>query len=312
MRKALIGILMAATMATPLAAQDNERGWRQNRGEHSSESRGDRGAARQQQQQQAAPQQQAPQQAAPQQRNYQGGERGQRQQWQGRNEQVAQGQGWQGRNGQAGQGQGWQGRNGQAGQGQGWQGRNGQAGQGQAWQGRGGYDRGQQSTLDTQGLTPHYQRQGERNQQRYGNQSNWQQQDRRSDRYRDDRRDNGGSWNNGRNDWNQGRGRQTYDWNRGWRNDNRYDWQRYRYSNRNIFRGGPYYSPYQNYGYNRLGIGIILDSLFYDRNYWISDPYSYHLPASPAGTQWVRYYNDVVLVDVYTGEVIDVINDFFW
>jgi len=26
----------------------------------------------------------------------------------------------------------------------------------------------------------------------------------------------------------------------------------------------------------------------------------------------VRYYDDVILVDVYTGEVLDVIYDFFW
>lgn len=102
------------------------------------------------------------------------------------------------------------------------------------------------------------------------------------------------------------------DWDRGWRNDRRYDWQRYRYSNRNIFRSGGYYSPYRNYGYNRLSIGIILDSLFYSNRYWLNDPYQYRLPAAPYGTQWVRYYNDVVLVDTYTGEVLDVIENFFW
>ena len=53
-------------------------------------------------------------------------------------------------------------------------------------------------------------------------------------------------------------------------------------------------------------------SLFFGRNYWISDPYSYRLPPSPPGTQWIRYYDDVVLVDVYSGEVLDVIYDFFW
>ena len=101
-------------------------------------------------------------------------------------------------------------------------------------------------------------------------------------------------------------------WNRNWRNDNRYDWQRYRYSNRNLFRSGGYYSPYRGYSYNRLSIGLFLDSLFYSNRYWLSDPYQYRLPPAPYGTQWVRYYDDVVLVDVYTGEVLDVIYDFFW
>jgi hypothetical protein len=34
--------------------------------------------------------------------------------------------------------------------------------------------------------------------------------------------------------------------------------------------------------------------------------------AAYPGTRWVRYYDDVLLVDVYTGEVVDVIHDFFW
>ena len=75
---------------------------------------------------------------------------------------------------------------------------------------------------------------------------------------------------------------------------------------------GNYYSPYRGYGYNRLSIGLILDSLFYSNRYWLNDPYQYRLPAAPYGTQWVRYYNDVVLVDTYTGEVLDVIENFFW
>ena len=28
--------------------------------------------------------------------------------------------------------------------------------------------------------------------------------------------------------------------------------------------------------------------------------------------RWVRYYDDVLLVDIYSGEVVDVIHDFFW
>jgi len=27
---------------------------------------------------------------------------------------------------------------------------------------------------------------------------------------------------------------------------------------------------------------------------------------------WVRYWDDAVLVDTFTGEVIDVIHNFFW
>ena len=65
-------------------------------------------------------------------------------------------------------------------------------------------------------------------------------------------------------------------------------------------------------GYQRFSIGFFLEPLFFDQRYWIGDPYDYRLPPAPPGTEWVRYYNDVVLVDIYSGEVVDVIYDFFW
>jgi hypothetical protein len=101
-------------------------------------------------------------------------------------------------------------------------------------------------------------------------------------------------------------------WNRGWRNDNRYDWQRYRGSNRNIYHLRPYYAPYRSYSYRRLGIGFYLDPLFFGQDYWIGDPGYYRLPAVYGPYRWVRYYDDALLVNIYTGEVADVIYDFFW
>jgi Ni/Co efflux regulator RcnB len=57
---------------------------------------------------------------------------------------------------------------------------------------------------------------------------------------------------------------------------------------------------------------VTLGSGFYSNRYWISDPWQYRLPHPFPGTRWVRYYDDVLLVDLYTGEVVDVIYDFFW
>lgn len=142
-----------------------------------------------------------------------------------------------------------------------------------------------------------YARQAERNQRRYEERVRDQRYGGGRDGHRRDRwsdRRNGGSWN--------------YDW----RRDSRYDWQRHRYSNRNAFRWGSYYAPYRNYNYRRLSIGLFLDSLFYSNRYWLNDPWQYRLPPAPYGTRWVRYYDDVLLVDVYSGEVVDVIYDFFW
>jgi hypothetical protein len=141
----------------------------------------------------------------------------------------------------------------------------------------------------------HYQQLERRNQYRYGTPQQ------RQEIRRYDRRSGARS---GR-DW-------TRDWNRGWRSDRRYDWNRYRIGNRGLFHLSPYYAPYRNWHYRRFSIGLFLDPLFYGRSYWIGDPFYYRLPPAPPGTEWVRYYNDVLLVDVYTGEVVDAIYDFFW
>ena len=92
----------------------------------------------------------------------------------------------------------------------------------------------------------------------------------------------------------------------------RYDWQRYRLGNRSIFRLGRYYAPYRDYRYRRLSIGARIGNLFFGSRYWINDPGRYRLPAVYGPYRWVRYYDDVLLVDIYSGEVVDVIHDFFW
>ena len=103
------------------------------------------------------------------------------------------------------------------------------------------------------------------------------------------------------------------DWSRtSWRNDNRYDWQSWRYRNRSLFRLSPYYSPFRHHRYSRFSIGPFLQPSYCSQRYWLSDPWQYRPPYAPPGTQWVRYYNDVPLVDTWSGEVIDVIYDFFW
>ncbi|WP_177198497.1 RcnB family protein [Novosphingobium sp. CF614] len=126
--------------------------------------------------------------------------------------------------------------------------------------------------------------------------------DNRNDHDRDNRHDD-------RRDW----GRDHRDWDRNsWRRDNRYDWRHYRENHRSIYRIGRYYAPYHGYSYRRLGIGFSLGSIFYGNRYWISDPWSYRLPAVYGPYRWVRYYDDVLLVNIYTGQVVDVIYDFFW
>ncbi|MEM9502190.1 MAG: RcnB family protein, partial [Pseudomonadota bacterium] len=71
-------------------------------------------------------------------------------------------------------------------------------------------------------------------------------------------------------------------------------------------------APFRGHRYNRFQIGFFLDRLFFQPRYFINDPWAYRLPAAYGPYRWVRYYDDVILVDLYTGEVVDVIHDFFW
>lgn len=110
-----------------------------------------------------------------------------------------------------------------------------------------------------------------------------------------------------------GGGDRSGNWNRGWRNDNRYDWQGYRNAHRDIFRGGGYRAPYgYGYGYRRFGIGAAIAPAYFAQDYWIADPSYYRLPPAYGPYRWVRYYNDALLIDLRSGVVVDAIPGFFF
>jgi Nickel/cobalt transporter regulator len=297
MRRALFGILMAATAAMPAVAQaqdndgraDRRSEARSERAREHYQAQGERNQARYERRQEAQTQRVERQQVR-QERVEAPVQQQQQQSWARRGE-GQRSQSW--GSGQRSQSYGQRS--------QGWSGGD-RSGSRDSYRRQIEESRAASQRSADQTIGGNYARQAQRNQQRY------------EQRVREDRRD-GRDWNrNGSRDnrWSDNQGSRRSSWNRNWRGDNRYDWQRYRYSNRNLFRSGGYYAPYRGYSYNRLNIGFILDSLFYSNRYWLSDPYQYRLPPAPYGTQWVRYYDDVVLVDVYTGEVLDVIYDFFW
>jgi hypothetical protein len=118
----------------------------------------------------------------------------------------------------------------------------------------------------------------------------------------------GRHWNGGdnRGAWNEHRG---WDGSR-WRNDHRYDWQNWRNTHRDLFRWR-YYAP-RGFHYRPVYRGFYLEPFFYGSSYWLSDPFEYRLPPVEWPLRWVRYYDDALLVDVTTGEVIDVVQDFFF
>lgn len=147
---------------------------------------------------------------------------------------------------------------------------------------------------------------------RFGNERRYD--ERRFDR--DGRRwDDGRRFGNGRFDGDRriGDGRFGRGWDGGWRSDRRYDWQRYRQANRRFYTLPRYYAPSGfGYGYRRFGVGLRLGAPFYSDGYWIADPWAYRLPPAYGPYRWVRYYDDVLLVDIRTGLIRDVIHGFFF
>jgi hypothetical protein len=138
------------------------------------------------------------------------------------------------------------------------------------------------------------------------------------------RPDNRPDWQNGRpgnrpdgngnrpgNGWNGNRG--GGDWNRGWRQDRRYDWQGWRARHRDVYRIDRYRPPYGfGWGYRSFGVGYQMDPAFYAEDYWIDNPAYYRLPPAYGPYRWVRYYNDALLIDINDGEVVDSIPNFFY
>jgi hypothetical protein len=100
-------------------------------------------------------------------------------------------------------------------------------------------------------------------------------------------------------------------WSSNWRDDHRYDWRSYRNRYSSLYRLGRYYDPY-GYSYRRFSIGFSLGSGYYGSNYWLNDPWQYRLPPAYGPYRWVRYYDDALLVNIYDGQVVDVIYNFFW
>jgi len=304
MRKALMGFILAATAMVPVSAQaqrwqrgDNDRG-SHSRDQNGGEDRSSRYEARHQEQSQPQqPQQQQQQQVVQTPREDRGGRGG----WNRGGDNNNQGGG--------NQGGGWNRGGNYNNDNARWRRGGGDNNDGARWNRNGG-DGDRRTRSEQPSIYPqawqgdpndprlqHY-RELERRNQNQGY-------DRRGDR--DGRRD----WRGDR-DGRRGDRNWRNDWNRGWRNDNRYNWSSWRNQNRYRYHLSPYYSPYRNWSYRRFSVGLFLDSLFYDQRYWIGDPWQYRLPPAPYGTQWVRYYDDVLLVDIYTGEVVDVIYNFFW
>jgi len=66
------------------------------------------------------------------------------------------------------------------------------------------------------------------------------------------------------------------------------------------------------WGYRRWAVGAALPPLFLAPAYYYSGWATLGLPPPEPGFQWVRYGPDLLLVNVATGQVVDVIYDAFY
>jgi Ni/Co efflux regulator RcnB len=64
--------------------------------------------------------------------------------------------------------------------------------------------------------------------------------------------------------------------------------------------------------YHRWTYGEYLPRAFWVRDYWIDDFWMFGLDIPPYGYEWVQYGDDAILVNVYTGEVLEVVYDVFY
>jgi Ni/Co efflux regulator RcnB len=66
------------------------------------------------------------------------------------------------------------------------------------------------------------------------------------------------------------------------------------------------------YAYRRWSVGQSLPQLLFSAAYYFTDYAALGIDPPPYGYQWVRYGPDVVLVNIRTGEILDVINGAFY
>jgi Ni/Co efflux regulator RcnB len=107
-----------------------------------------------------------------------------------------------------------------------------------------------------------------------------------------DRRDWDRHDDRGRPHWQQGRYPQVYR-----------SQQRYRYG---------YYRPPIGFYSHNWAFGEFLPRGWYGPDYLLDNWWDYDLPYPPPGYDWVRVGDDALLIDSYTGRVVQVVRYLFW
>jgi len=91
----------------------------------------------------------------------------------------------------------------------------------------------------------------------------------------------------------------------------REDWRAHRDRNRGLYHRPAYVGP-RGYRYRQVTVGYRLQPMYFGTRYVIADPWTYRLPRQGGGLRYIRYGNDVLLVNLRNGRVIQVYDGFFW
>ena len=83
-----------------------------------------------------------------------------------------------------------------------------------------------------------------------------------------------------------------------------------RNSHRQVYQRGAYGAP-GGYRYRPVTTGYRFAPAQYSSRYWVSNYNAYRLPNPGYGHRWVRYGNDMVLVDTRSGVALRILSAFF-
>jgi len=93
------------------------------------------------------------------------------------------------------------------------------------------------------------------------------------------------------------------------RREYRDDWRDYRRDHAQAYYRGNWHAPFR---YQRFGIGRRVPPAYYSSRYVIANPGHYRLPPAYGTHRWIRHYDDVLLIDIRTGIIRNVIRGLYW
>jgi Ni/Co efflux regulator RcnB len=77
------------------------------------------------------------------------------------------------------------------------------------------------------------------------------------------------------------------------------------------FHLGAYRAPYGFYARD-WAFGDFLPRGWFGEGYWVGDYLDYDLPYPPPGYVWVRVGGDAIMVDRFTGRIVQVVRGIFY